>query len=267
MDTLSLILSFIFGAIVGSFLNVVSIRFKTGVGIGGRSKCMTCGKELEWLELIPLLSFFLQNGSCRKCKSKISWQYPLVEFLAGALFVFILLTFPPVTYSSAAATLIQILAACLLTVIVVHDVKHKIIPDLFVYTFAALSFINLFIGGSSWWHVPNYESLIAGPLLAVPFALFWLVSRGAWMGLGDAKLMLGIGWFLGVNGGINAIILAFGIGAVISVIWLLITFKHFKPKTEIPFGPYLILGMYLVMIFGIQVMDMGIVREILGRYL
>jgi prepilin signal peptidase PulO-like enzyme (type II secretory pathway) len=264
MDIFSLILSFIFGTIVGSFLNVVSLRFKTGMGINGRSKCMSCGKTLEWLELIPLLSFFIQNGNCRKCKSKISWQYPLVEFLAGALFILIFFTFPPTSYTGGITTLIQVLAACLLIVIIVHDIKHKIIPDSFVYAFSALALMNLFVGGSSWWHIPSFEALITGPLLAVPFALLWLISRGTWMGLGDAKLVLGIGWFLGVNGGINAIILAFWIGAVISVIWLFVTYKTFKPRMEIPFGPYLILGMYLVMIFGMQVMDIGIVRELLG---
>ena len=266
MDTLSLILSFIFGTIVGSFLNVVSLRFKTGVGIGGRSRCMSCSKELTWLELIPLLSFFIQRGSCRKCKSKISWQYPLVEFLAGALFVLIFFKFPLLTYESGIVTLIQVTIACLILVIVVYDIKHKIIPDSFVYTFDALALVNLFVGGISWWHMPNLESLIAGPLLALPFALLWLISKGSWMGLGDAKLVIGIGWLLGVNGGINAIILAFWIGAIISVIWLIVTKKSFRPKTEIPFGPYLILGMYLVLIFGIQVMDIDMLREVLGGF-
>ncbi len=267
MDTFSLILSFVFGAIVGSFLNVISLRFKTGMGIGGRSKCMSCGKELSWIELIPLVSFFMQKGVCGKCKSKISWQYPLVEFLAGALFTLIFFTFPPFTYLTAFTTFIHIATACLLVVIVIHDIKHKIIPDPFVYTFATLALVNLFVGGSSWWHIPSFEALIAGPLLAVPFALLWVVSRGTWMGLGDAKLVVGIGCLLGVNGGINAIILAFWIGAIVSVVWLFSTYKQFKPKMEIPFGPYLIFGMYLVLIFGMQVIDIGMARELLFDFL
>lgn len=264
MDILTIILAFIFGTIIGSFLNVVSLRFKTGMGIGGRSKCMSCGKELKWLELIPLLSFFIQRGSCKKCKSKISWQYPLIEFLAGSLFVLLFLTFPPTTYEMGIATAIQIIAACLLIVIVVYDVKHKIIPDSFVYTHSALALLYLFVGGNTLFHMPTFEALIAGPLLAVPFALLWVVSKGTWMGLGDAKLVLGIGWFLGINAGINAIVLAFWIGAVVSVIWLFATYRQFKPRMEIPFGPYLIIGMYLVMIFGVQVMDIGMLREVLG---
>ena len=87
------------------------------------------------------------------------------------------------------------------------------------------------------------------------------------MGLGDAKLTLGIGWFLGISAGVNALVLSFWIAAVISVIWLFVTYRRFKPRTEIPFGPYLILGMYLVLIFHIQVIDVGMIRELLVNYL
>ena len=267
MDTLSLILSFIFGTVVGSFLNVVSLRLNTGVGVGGRSKCMSCGTTLTWKELVPLFSFAMQKGSCRKCKSKISWQYPLVEFIAGALFVLIFFAFPPITPMTAIVTLFQVVMACLLVVISVYDIKHKIIPDSFVYTFALLALASLFIGGLSWWHIPTYQALIAGPLLAVPFAFLWLISKGTWMGLGDAKLTLGIGWLLGVSLGVNALVLAFWIAAAVSIIWILATHKKFKPKIEIPFGPYLIIGMYLVLIFRIQVIDIHLLKDIVMLYL
>jgi prepilin signal peptidase PulO-like enzyme (type II secretory pathway) len=83
------------------------------------------------------------------------------------------------------------------------------------------------------------------------------------MGLGDAKLMLGLGWLVGVAAGINAIILAFWIAAVVSVIWLFSTYKKFKSKTEVPFGPYLILGTYLVLLFDINVFDVHMLRDII----
>jgi prepilin signal peptidase PulO-like enzyme (type II secretory pathway) len=267
MDPLSLVLSFIFGTIVGSFLNVVALRFNTGKGLGGRSMCMSCGKTLTWKELVPIFSFVAQKGSCRKCKSKISWQYPLVEFIAGAIFVLIFMTFPPVSALAGLTTLIQVIAACLLLVISVYDIKHKIIPDILVYTFDGLAFVSIFIGGSSWWHVPSLSMLISGPILALPFALLWLVSEGKWMGLGDAKLVLGLGWFLGISAGINAIILAFWIAAAISVIWLYAIYGKFKHKTEIPFGPYLIIGFYLVLLFGIQVLDVHLLKDVILSYL
>jgi len=266
MDTFSLILAFIFGAIVGSFLNVVSLRFNTGMTLGGRSKCLSCGNTLTWKELVPIFSFLFQRGACKKCRSKISWQYPLVEFTAGALFILILFAFPPLTPLAAASTIIYLVTACLLLVITVYDIKHKIIPNQFVYAFAGVAFVSLFIGGSSWIHAPSYTALLAGPLLALPFALLWLVSKGTWMGLGDAKLVLGIGWLLGLGGGVNALVLAFWIAAIVSVVWLLFTYKRFKPRTEIPFGPYLILGMYLVLIFHIQVLDTHLLKELAMSY-
>lgn len=267
MDTLSLIFTFIFGTIVGSFLNVVALRFNTGTTIGGRSKCMSCGNQLTWKELIPLFSFLFQGGACRKCQSKISWQYPLIEFCAGAIFVLIFFVYPPVSALTAFTTLLYIFVTCLLLVISAYDIKHKIIPDQFVYTFILLTLIGLCVGGTSWLHVTTISAFVAGPLTALPFALLWVVSKGTWMGLGDAKLVLGIGWLLGISGGINAIILAFWIAAVISVAWLFVTYKRFKPRTEIPFGPYLIIGMYLVLLFNIQVMDIHLLRDLLVSWL
>lgn len=87
------------------------------------------------------------------------------------------------------------------------------------------------------------------------------------MGLGDAKLALGIGWLLGLGGGVNAIIISFWIAAVVSVIWLLSTYRKFKPRTEVPFGPYLVLGMYLVLLFGFQVLDGELLVEIARTYI
>jgi len=259
---LQLILPFLFGVIIGSFLNVVALRFNTGVGLGGRSKCMSCGSVLTWKELVPLFSFVVQKGSCKKCKSKISWQYPVVEFLAGVFFVLIFLFYPPLTIAGAVTTVIYLLSACLLLVMTIYDIKHKILPDPLVYGFAALSLLSLFVGGSTLFHVPDMWQLLAGPLLALPFALLGWLSNQTWMGLGDAKLVVGIGWLLGIFAGINALILAFWIAAALSVIWLFVTYKKFKPRTEIPFGPYLILGMYLVLLFHVQVLDLSILVNI-----
>ena len=138
---------FIFGAIIGSFLNVVSLRFNTGVGLGGRSMCMSCGKTLRWMELIPVFSFIFLRGACRKCKSKISWQYPLIEFISGAIFVLILLKFPPVSPLAALSTLMYLLTACILIVIAAYDAKHQIIPDPLVYAFDALALERVFEDG------------------------------------------------------------------------------------------------------------------------
>jgi leader peptidase (prepilin peptidase)/N-methyltransferase len=273
MDFLFLIIIFIFGTIIGSFLNVVSLRFNTGKTVGGRSVCMSCGKKLVWYELFPVLSYIFLGGVCGKCKTKISFQYPLVETITGFLFVLVFIKILPISdliLGLITVTNLQLfwfifylIITSILIVISIYDIKHKIIPDLFVYTFITLSFISIFIGQNSWFIIPYFNSLIAGPLLALPFYLIWLISKGTWMGFGDAKLVLGIGWILGLGLGANAIILSFWIAAFVSILWLLITRHSIQPRTEIPFGPYLIIGMYIVLFYKIQVIDFGLIREII----
>src|ERR1700752_70221 len=87
------IAAFVFGTIIGSFLNVVALRYNTGFSLGGRSRCFSCGKTLYWYKLIPLFSFLIQGGRCRKCHSQISIQYPLVEALTGLVFLGLFLKF------------------------------------------------------------------------------------------------------------------------------------------------------------------------------
>src|SRR5271170_6448315 len=122
---LILIVSFIYGTLIGSFLNVLALRYNTGAGVRGRSKCMSCAKTLTWIELVPLLSFAVQRGACRSCKARISWQYPLVEFLAGALFVIIFLLYPPAGLVSTAVTALQLFILSVLMVITIYDIRHK----------------------------------------------------------------------------------------------------------------------------------------------
>ena len=256
MPSFFLIFSFVLGTIIGSFLNVVALRYNTGMTLKGRSKCFSCGHSLSWHELVPVFSFLFQKGTCKNCKSKISWQYPLVELLAGLCFLMIFYVFPPFTVQDSFTTVFYLFITCILLVITIYDMKHKVIPDVLAYTFAAVALAKLFISPELTFMLPSLLDVLAGPILAAPFALMWLLSKGTWMGLGDAKLMLGIGWVLGIVPGISAIVLAFWIGAIISLAWMYIVMRKFKARYEIPFGPYLILGMYLVLFFGIRVIEL-----------
>ncbi|MDD5050413.1 MAG: prepilin peptidase [Candidatus Pacebacteria bacterium] len=256
---------FIFGLIVGSFLNVVILRYNTGTTIGGRSYCFSCGKTLHWYELIPLLSFLIQLGKCRSCKAKISWQYPLVELSTGILFALTLLSFPVFSSRDLFILFFYLIIESILIVITVYDLRHKIIPDALVYTFAFLSLGAIFVPALHATRYTFYD-LLAGPILFLfPFFLLWFISKGRWMGLGDAKLSLGIGWFLGLAYGISAIILGFWIGAGVSLLLLLVQkiakgktplisgLGNLTMKSEIPFGPFLILGALLVLFLRIDI--------------
>ncbi len=263
MEVFYYISVFIFGSIIGSFLNVVINRHNTGISLGGRSSCFSCGGGLAWYQLIPILSFIIQNGKCGMCKSKISLQYPIVEFLTGVLFLAIVYRMPVINYSDVLNTVYFWTMSSLLVIIVVYDFKHKIIPNSFVYSFIILSFLSLFGIFVLDFNFPSYWELFSGIILAFPFAFLWLISRGTWMGLGDAKLTLGIGWMLGLYYGSSAVMIAFWIGAIVGVILIIIGrmglflgSKKLTMKSEIPFGPFLILGLFIVLLFNIDVLNL-----------
>ncbi|MEI6479066.1 MAG: prepilin peptidase, partial [bacterium] len=208
------IVVFIFGTIIGSFLNVVALRINTGKGLMGRSFCMSCGKTIKPYDLFPILSFFFLSGRSRCCKTKISWQYPLVEFITGIVFLSIFLKF----YSLAAVPVLVptfwYLAFCLLIVITVYDIKHQIIPDLLSYSFIFLSFLY-FIGDkslTSMFTYPEILNLLAGPIIFAVFSFIWFISNGRWIGFGDGKLALGMGFALGLSEALSSIAFAFWIG-------------------------------------------------------
>lgn len=250
---------FIFGTLIGSFLNVVILRYRTGRSLGGRSMCPSCGKTLRWYELIPVLSFVFLRGRCSGCESRISWQYPLIEVGTGALFVgvamFAFRIWGTALLFIPGALHLAVLMA-LLIIIVVYDVRHKIIPNDLVYLFSGLGllyaiFFHIFIPNET----TLFSDLIAGPAFAFPFALLWAVSKGKWMGLGDAKLALGLGWILGLSASVAAFLLAFWIGAAWSIIVIIFGAvgalseqKKLTLKSEIPFAPFLFLG-FLVTLF------------------
>lgn len=261
-----LIFLFIFalGTIIGSFLNVVIFRFNTGRTIvKGRSMCMTCSNTLRWYELIPLFSWLIQSGKCRRCAAKISHQYPIVEFITGVVFTLITFKFFPILYYSFWSYFFSVLFFALifslLIVISVYDIRHKIIPDKLVFVFIALSFISIFInysGMGSFFVFPNILTILSGPILAIPFGLIWLFSKGRLMGLGDAKLLLGVGWLFGLAPALCAVILSFWIGTVVSLLVMLFSKKKMNMKTEIPFAPFIIIATFITFLFNLDIFSL-----------
>ncbi|MFA5778146.1 MAG: prepilin peptidase [Candidatus Paceibacterota bacterium] len=245
---------FIFGLIVGSFLNVVIIRFNTKRSLGGRSGCMTCQNKLSWYELIPVFSFLGLGGRCLNCKTKISIQYPLVELAAGFIFAALFLKFQDIFLSNSLVFVFiyayYAVAFSLLMVIAVYDIRHKIIPDTLALILGILTFAGLFFFNANgfYLHVPLISEFLSGILIAVPFTLFWFISHGAWMGLGDAKLAISLGWLLGLSMSLSGIVLAFWIGAIVGISLIIFSKKH-GMKSEIPFAPYLVLGTLLAFLF------------------
>lgn len=255
------VLAFIFGLIIGSFLNVVIYRINTRKSLHGRSACMSCQNQLLWYELIPVFSFLGLKGRCRNCKTKISIQYPLVELSTGLIFAMLFLKFQDTLFLLGPIFIIIYLYYAfmfsLLLVIAVYDLKHKIVPDVLAFIFGILAFIGMFLFRGQIDHLPSLLEFLSGPLIALPFALFWLVSRGRWMGLGDAKLALGLGWFLGISVAISGAVVAFWSGALVGI-YLILFHRNYGMKSEIPFVPYLVFGAFIAFIFDLNLFQIGL---------
>lgn len=257
----------LFGLIIGSFLNVVVLRWeKEGESPWlGRSHCMSCGAQIAWYDNIPLVSWVVLGGRCRQCKARISIQYPLVEALAAVLFAFIAASGVPLPQAIFLCTV-----ASLLIIIAVYDLRSTYIPDAWNYTFIALAFVSLFLFPSP---VTFMWAFLGGPIAAAPLFLLWLISRGEWMGFGDVKLALGMGWLLGPLYGVMAVFFAFIVGAVVSVGILLplprlilalrsigitvLDAPHggFTMGSEIPFGPFLVASTIIIWLLLIYSVD------------
>lgn len=261
MEILISLFVFVFGLIVGSFLNVVILRYNTGQSLGGRSGCLYCLKQLGFKELIPIFSYIFQRGHCRKCYSKLTIQYPLVEFFTGLLFLLIFLNLQNLILSELVFALT---VASILVVIFVYDIHHKIIPNGLVYAFAIISLIHLIYSKGLDYLTDGVGllDLFAGPILFLPFYFLWYISKGRWIGLGDGKLALGIGWLLGFVGGLSAIVLSFWIGAVFSILLLLILRLkegggNITIKSEIPFAPFMIIATLIIYFFEYDVLGIS----------
>jgi len=247
---------FIFGLVIGSFLNCVIYRLeKKQSFLKGRSYCPHCKHILSWQDLIPVFSFLILGGKCRYCGKKISLQYPLVELFTGLLFVFLLnyelgiRNYEIFNFNFIFNFLFLILNSLFLILIFVYDLKHYIIPDKVIYPAIAIALIyNLIL---------NSQFIIHNSISAFGAAAFFLaivlISRGKWMGVGDIKLALLIGLLLGYPKALLALFLAFLIGAIIGL--GLIILKKKTIKSELPFGPFLILGIYLALFFGEKIIN------------
>lgn len=271
MQTLIVIGLFALGIIIGSFLNVLSLRLKTGRSvIKGRSVCLACSAQIENKDLLPIVSYFLMGGRCRNCETPLSVQYPFIEIISGVLFALVgVFFFKDFLLSNSVFWVFIFLTLVVLSIllfIIIYDVRHKIIPDEVVYVLIAVSFLFLFIDGSFQVAIPSATRVLTAPILSIPFAALWFFSGGRWMGLGDAKLVWGFGWVLGLLGGVSAVVLGFWIGALWAIAVLLwqkiqsrkrntLPSKGLSMKSEIPFAPFLILGFLLTFFSGWTILD------------
>jgi len=252
---------FIFGLFLGSFLGVLVNRLpREETVIKGRSRCEFCGKELQWMDLIPVLSFISTGGKCRYCHVSLPYFYPSIELSTGALFVLTYLFLIPnqiinhqlsiINYQLSTINLLYYLIVVSGFVVVFFmDLRCGLILDKILWTLTGVILVYLFI--------VNPESLIINLVCGVLAFLFFLLIALAFkfirgkdgMGGGDIKLAFVLGLFLGFPNIIVALYLAFLTGAIGGII--LILWKKKSPKKAIlPFGPFLILGTLVCLFWG-----------------
>ena len=235
------------GALWGSFANVCIYRLPKGQDVvSGRSNCPKCKKKIVWNDNIPIISYFLLAGKCRKCKKKISSQYSLVEFIS--IFSFFSIYY---LYGITLTTLLLMILSLSFIVIFFIDLKHFIIPNSITFPMMALGFIKSFDPNLNAIF-PNYILSLLGGLFG--YGIIWSITffykqikKKEGMGLGDAKLLSVIGFWFGLKA-IPFVIFLSSIIALISVIPDLMK-KSKSMSSKIPFGPYIILGALVYLIF------------------
>jgi leader peptidase (prepilin peptidase)/N-methyltransferase len=237
------VFSIIFGAIVGSFLNVCIIRLpKEESIITPGSHCPHCNHPIMFYDNIPLISYLLLGGKCRYCKRSISAQYPLVE---GITAISSFLLFLKYGFSLSYFFYFSFVAA--LMIITVIDLYHQIIPDVISIPGIGVGLLGALIIP----HITFFKSLLGillggGSLFVVATSYQWLFKREG-MGGGDVKLLAMIGAFLGWDAVILTILLSSLIGSITGIIIMVLKGKGFK--YAIPFGPFLSLGAVIALFY------------------
>lgn len=240
------IVAFIFGAVVGSFLNVCICRMpKDESVVSPPSHCPRCDYQIRWYDNIPMFSYMLLRGKCRGCGTHISLQYPVVELLNGLLTLALFLKFGPTI-----SFLALFLFCSALVVITFIDLEHQIIPDEISLSGIVIGFVfSFFLPWLTWLNSLLGILLGGGSLLLVAYG-YQLLTGKEGMGGGDIKLLAMMGAFLGWKSVLFIIFASSLIGSVVGITMMLVQKKD--SKLAIPFGPYLAFGAVLYIFSGPQ---------------
>ncbi|MDR3582451.1 MAG: prepilin peptidase [Candidatus Pacebacteria bacterium] len=268
---------FVFGLAIGSFLNVVAGRYDgerslfAAGPISGRSYCPHCKRTLRWFELVPVVSFIMQGGKCRRCHAPIGLGYPAAEIISGLIFVFvpwrIMILSGAGGFLFAGLSFFWVVAFEALFVMSLIDIRLGIIPDelsgflcvlalfsgIFVAGYLGLTdhslfgtFADMFGLQGNYWISHLFAALFGGAFFGALIA----ITRGRGMGMGDLKLAIPLGFFLGWPDILFAIAFAFVIGAAVGLVTIAMGKRTMKGS--LPFGPFFALGVATVFFFGYQ---------------
>ena len=238
---------FLFGAALGSFLNVCISRIPSGLSIvNPPSRCPGCGHRIAFYDNIPILSYLFLRGRCRGCGEHISLQYPLVEFVTALLILFLFVRFGLTSHFGVTALLVLSLV-----VITFIDLEHQIIPDSISLPGIIIGFAASFLPGAAGWLSSLIGIVVGGGSLLLIATTYEKVTGKEGMGGGDVKLLAMLGAFLGWKAVPFIIFTGSLVGSVIGISAMSIQKKGSDLK--VPFGPFLAFGAILYIFFGEEI--------------
>lgn len=221
---------------VGSFLNVVVARVPERRSLGGRSGCMSCSAPIAWYDNVPIVSYLVLRGRCRRCQVRISPLYPTVEIVTALLVAASIWHFGPTAYGALAAGFCVVLVA-----LAAIDARHHVVPDRIVLPAAASALaLHTLLDPTPEWAIASFG--------AAGFFLAAVLVYPSGLGLGDMKFTLLLGAMLG-----SSVILAVVLGFLLALLpSLALVARHGKEarRMAIPIVPFLALGAVVTVFFG-----------------
>ncbi len=247
------VLSFFFGASIGSFVQVVAIRLNVAIMTKSRSKCLSCGEALRAYDLIPIFSYIFLKGKCRYCKSRYGLSSLVVEASYGLVFV-LLYHFMLAGQASMIDSILWLVYYSVLFitlgVIALYDKAHTYIPIYYL-----VAYIGLTVGMLVTRYISDYSiiTLVAPFAIALPFFIIWVISKGKALGFGDVVLFFGVGAFFGLVEGIAVFLVSVWTGAFVGAVLYFMKDKDKRKNMAIPFVPFIVFAFLLVLFTDIDI--------------
>lgn len=249
------VLSFFYGAAIGSFVQVVATRLNVAPIANAKSKCLSCGEALRVSDLIPVLSYLFLKGKCRYCRVPYGAQALIVEIVFGVIFA-LLFHFMLLGHGLLPAflwLLYYTLIFISLGVIALYDFRHSYVPVLFLSFFSVLSFGML---AMRFIYDQSGTTLLGPFVVALPFLLIWIITKGKALGFGDVVLYFGVGAFFGIEQGLAVLLLSVWLGAIVGAAIYVLRKKNNNHSTAIPFVPFIVAAFLIVLFTDIDVFSL-----------
>lgn len=238
-------------------MQVVATRLHVAPIIKSRSKCLSCGEALRAYDLIPVLSYLFLRGKCRYCTSKYGISALIIEVFYGLIYVALyhfILSGQGSVFVSSLWLLYYSLLFITLGVISLYDRLHTYIPVAYLFSYCLLTLIMLII---RFINEPSSLTLLSPVIVALPFLIMWIITKGKGLGFGDVLLFLGVGAFFGVAQGLAVLFISVWIGAIVGVVIYLMRRKKEIKNTAMPFVPFIMIAFLFVLFTDIDIFSIA----------